>query len=185
LTITPPAVTNDFVGTVSLHITGLTSGETIRVEKFFDANGNGIIDSGEILVESFTVTDGQVPLIGGVRNSNVPGDDDGATNGQVTINLFYPSVGTVADRIGGSYLVRVSDPNNGGVTPAIQTFTVSQKVQPQGVSGRMTAAGSGLPLSNAVVVLAQQKGNGVVGTGTDTNGNYTIYSPPAIMPSSA
>src|SRR6267154_1040774 len=117
LTINPPAVTNDFVGTVSLHITGLTSGETIRVEKFFDANGNGIIDSGEILVESFTVTDGQVPLIGGVRNSNVPGDDDGATNGQVTINLFYPSVGTVADRIGGSYLVRVSDPNNGGVTP--------------------------------------------------------------------
>jgi len=178
LTITPSAVTNDFVGTVSLHVTGLTTGETIRVEKFFDVNGNGIIDPGEILVESFTVTDGQVPLIGGVRNSNVPGDDDGATNGQATVNLFYPSVGTVADRIGGNYLVRVSDPNNSGVTPAIQTFTVSQKIQPQGVSGRITAAGSGLPLSNAVVVLAQQNGNGVVGTGTDTNGNYTIYSAP-------
>jgi hypothetical protein len=178
LTITPSAVTNDYVGTVSLHITGLTTGETVRVEKFFDANGNGVIDPGELLVESFTVTDGQVPLIGGVRNSNVPGDDDGATNGQITINLFYPSLGTVADRISGNFLVRVSDPNNSGVTPAIQTFTVSQKVLPQGVSGRMTAAGSGLPLSNALVVLAPQTGNGVVGTVADTNGNYTIYSAP-------
>ncbi len=178
LTINPPAVTNDFVGTVNLHITGLTSGETIRVDKFLDANGNGIIDLGDLLVESFTVTDGQVPLIGGVRNSNVPGDDDGATNGQITVNLFYPNIAATLDSVAGNYLVRVSDPNNGGVTPVIQTFTVSQKVLPQGVSGQVTAAGSGLPLSNAVVVLAQQSGNGVTGTVADSNGNYTIYGTP-------
>ncbi len=177
LAIVPPALTNDFIGNVNLDITGLAVGKTVRVEKFLDANGNGVIDAGDMLVQSFTLTDGQLPLIGGVRNSNVPGDDDALTNGQITAGVFYPNLSSTGDRIAGNYLVRVSDPAN-GFTPAIQTFTVSQKVQPQGVSGQMIAADSGLPMTNVVVVLGTQNGNGVIGAITDGSGNYTIYCAP-------
>src|SRR5438105_4805758 len=72
LTITPSLITNDFIGALSLSVTGLTAGKTITVEIYADVNTNGIIDSADIGLRSFQLTDGQVPLVAGVRNLNVP-----------------------------------------------------------------------------------------------------------------
>ncbi|MDB6018751.1 MAG: regulator of chromosome condensation [Pedosphaera sp.] len=176
LTVTPAAFTNDYVGTVSLSITGLVAGSTIRIERFFDANSNGIVDVGDLMSQSYTVTDGQVPLIGGVRNINVPGDDDGLTNGQIRVDLTYPGAATPIDLFAGNYLLRVSDPAS-GFTPFTQAYAIKQKTYPQGVTGQATAAGTGLPLSHARVVLGDQSGNVFDGTIADDNGNYTLYSP--------
>ena len=66
LTVTPAAISNTYSGSLTLQIGGLTSGETVRVKKFLDANANGIVDAGDVLVQSFLLTDGQVSLIGGV-----------------------------------------------------------------------------------------------------------------------
>ena len=87
LSLSSATVQNDFSGQVSLTISGLTPGQTVRVEKFADLNANGVIDGSDALVRSFKVTDGQLPIIGGVRNLNVPGDDDGATAGQIRVDL--------------------------------------------------------------------------------------------------
>src|SRR3954447_8785463 len=90
VSITPPSITNDFHGTIVLSITGLTPGQTVAVEEYMDVNGNGIIDSGqEYLRRSFTVGDGRVTSVGGVRYLGVPGDEDGLTNGQIRIELLF------------------------------------------------------------------------------------------------
>src|SRR5437879_4153203 len=75
VSITPSSLTNDFRGTLALNITGLATGASVAVEQYMDANGNGVIEPAQdALVRAFTVRDGGVPLIGGVRNLNVPGD---------------------------------------------------------------------------------------------------------------
>src|SRR2546422_861552 len=71
----PSAVSNTYAGTITLQIGGLTNGETVAVQKFFDANTNGVIDAGDLLVQQFQLTDGQAPpVFNGATNIAVPGD---------------------------------------------------------------------------------------------------------------
>ena len=67
VTITPNVVTNDYVGKITISITGLTTGKTVRVEKFADLNTNGVLNPADVvnLWQSFTLTDGQPPVLGG------------------------------------------------------------------------------------------------------------------------
>ena len=177
LTITPSAVTNDFRGTIVLNINGLTSGESITVEQYQDVNGNGLIDAGqEWMVRSFTVTDGQASFIGGVRNVNVPGDEDGLTNGQIRVALPYPGLNETISRIAANYLYRIYDPM-GGFVPLTNSFNIAQKIYPQGISGKVIAGGTGLPIPNPVVVMVTQNGSGAGAVG-DALGNFTLYNMP-------
>src|SRR5256885_269390 len=74
ISVTPSTITNGFVGSISLVITGLTAGKTVLVEKYTDFNTNGVIDaSQDLLLQSFTVKDGQLPITNSVRNLNIVG----------------------------------------------------------------------------------------------------------------
>ena len=84
LVVSPAAISNSYTGLITLQVTGLTNGEPVTLEKYHDVNGNGVLNPGETLLQSFRVTDGLVSSIGGVRNPNVPGDEDSAANGQIT-----------------------------------------------------------------------------------------------------
>ncbi len=174
LVVNPSAITNDFQGKITLAISNVATGGTVTVQQYADLNGNGIIDSGEPLVLSFKVTDGQVPLINGVRNLNVPGDEDGLTNGQIRVELFVPSV-DVALAAAVKSIFKVTDPVNGS---AIQPFTVSQKLYPQGVRGQIRAAATGMEVGHAIVALTSQTASGAIVSETDTLGNYTFYCLP-------
>ena len=175
LVIGPPAITNDYSSLIVFQITGLNSnGASVRLDKFADFNRNGVIDPEDLLVDSFTVTDGVKPTIGGVRNSNVPGDEDATADQSIQAILFYPGLDRTLSRFAGSYVYRAPS----GAASTTQPFVVTQKILPQGVNGRLTSAQSGLPLTNTSVVLIQPDTSGGVGTVTDTNGNYTLYSPP-------
>src|SRR5438552_6136187 len=99
LSISPPVITNDYVGKIVLTITGLSSGQQVLVQRYADVNANGLIDPQEWLVQSFPVTDGVRPMIGGVRNINVPGDEDGAVNSQIRVELNLPGMNLVLDHI--------------------------------------------------------------------------------------
>src|SRR3989442_1061906 len=69
VTPTPTAVSNLYAGTISLTVTGLNSGETVIVQKYLDANTNGVVDAGDYLVQQFQLTDGVGPtLFGSVTN---------------------------------------------------------------------------------------------------------------------
>src|SRR5579863_6194966 len=136
VTISPTAITNNYVGTILLSISNLSSaGATVRVDRFLDVNSNGIVDGNELADQSFYVTDGQEPIIGGVRNSNVPGDDDGQANQTILSHVPYPSVNLTLEHISGQYIYRVTDLSNGQTATAI--MGIAQQVLPQGVTGRV------------------------------------------------
>lgn len=180
--ISPPTVPNDASTQVTLTISGLAAGQTVDVDRYADLNGDGEVDAGEPLMHHFTITDGQVPRIGGQRNLNVPGDDDGQQDGSIQAKLFYPGVSPL-DRIAASYLYQVSDPLS--LLPfASASLTVTQNTTlSQGVHGTITAAGTGLPLPHAMVALIAN--DLVSGTVTDASGQYTLYAPPgsyAVIP---
>ncbi|WP_410968265.1 hypothetical protein, partial [Salmonella sp. SAL04281] len=80
LTITPNTVSNTYNGKITLQITGLTAGGTAVVQKFLDANTNGVLDANEPLWQQFSVTDAKASVFTNVSttvtNFNVPGDTD-------------------------------------------------------------------------------------------------------------
>ena len=60
------------------------AGGSVVVQKYLDANANGVVDTGDWLVQQFNLTDGQAGMvIDGVTNFNVPGDTD-TVSGQIT-----------------------------------------------------------------------------------------------------
>src|ERR1035437_1846797 len=88
-TVTPSAVSNTYSGFITLQIGGLTNTEKVVIQKFLDLNTNGVIDASDWLVQQFNLTDGQPGMaIGGIVNSNVPGDTD-TTAGQITATLNF------------------------------------------------------------------------------------------------
>ena len=177
LTVTPAMIANNYVGKITLAITGITTGQAVVVERYADLDGDGTIDSGEPLLQAGRATDGVVPTIGGVRNLNVPGDEDGAANGQIRVEPFYPSAESGLDVIACKQVIRISDPLS-VFTAVTRPFEVTQNPLLQGVSGTLTAATGGAPLARVMVMLMPPDGTPVSGTVTDASGNYTLRSVP-------
>ena len=177
LAVSPASITNDFSGKIHLSIQGLTNGQQVQIKRFYDVNGNGAIDAGQDFVfQSFKVTDGQQPFIGGVRNLNVPGDDDGVTNGQITTSFVYPGLSGPASALTGNSIFKVEDQNGNAL--ATQVFSVVQKVRAQGVRGQLISQSSGLPVTNSPVGLIDPNGskNATVLL-SDANGYFSFYAP--------
>src|SRR3954470_7224413 len=149
LTITPANVPWNTTAPVILEMTGLANHQAVLVEEFYDANGNGALESGDPLVLSFQVQDGEVPLFGGVRDPNRPGDEDSATNGLIKVNLVFGSL-PERNRAIGNYLFRISSTNN-AFSAVTQPFVVSQASFAQSVSGKVLNGAT--PLSSAFVGL--------------------------------
>ncbi len=175
LTVSPSVITNDFVGKISLTISGLTPGASARVDKVADFNTNGIVDGTDLVVRSLVVADGYQPILCGLTNLNVPGDVDASTNGQIKTELFFPSVHKTLDLAPGQFIYRVSDATT-GVQLAAQVFTVIATTRGQGVRGRITAGGT--PLTNGLVALIRQRTESGGAGFTDADGNYALYAAP-------
>jgi hypothetical protein len=172
--ISPSTVPNLSLGAISLQIGGLTNGESVLIERFLDSNGNGVIDAGEPLVQSFTLTDGRVASIGGVRNRNIPGDDDLLSNGQISSALNFQA-GPEFSRGSSTQLLRMSSPT-GRFSPVQQTLTVTQSVLAQQITGTVSSGGIGVPF--APVGLLMQVGTDnefISATIADSAGNFVLY----------
>ncbi len=177
LTLNPSTISNTYSSSISLQITGLTNGETVLLERFIDANSNAAVDSGELLVQSFKVTDGQVTKFGGIRNTNIPGDEDSATNGQITTFFTFANWPEFS-RGAGNHLFRVSSPT-GRFSAVTNLLAVTQAAYPQRVTGQVTSGGS--PVTNALVALLVTVGTDVrfvLGALADTTGNFSLNAPP-------
>lgn len=181
-TVTPSAVSNTYDGTITLQVTGLASGDTVVVQKFLDVNTNGAIDPGDLLVQQFSLTDGQAGMvIGGVTNINVPGDTD-TTAGQITALLSFVN-GDFTQNIIGQYLYKLSSPA-GHFTALTKLFNVTNFPYAQKFTGNVVSNGSATTLSNAVIVLfpppqsGHDLGQAVAGAVANNSGDYTIRAPP-------
>jgi len=175
LAITPPSVAASYTGTIALDITGLATGQTVLVETFLDINGNGTIDTGDILVQSFQVTDGQALSIDGVRNTNVPGDEDGAANGKIHTLLNFAAF-SVTKSVA-KFVYRVS-PATSGFTPVPAAFTITQPVYAQKVVGKVTSGGSAVQYAFAFLIDPAFNGGPIIIALADANGNFTLNTAP-------
>jgi len=171
-TLNPSSVSNTYGGTITLQVTGLTNTETVVVQTFLDANTNGVIDGADLLVQQFSLTDGQASAIGGITNINVPGDSD-TTAGQITAQLNFQS-GDFA--IIGKYEYRLSSPT-GHFTPITNLFTITDFPYAQSFTGNVVNSGTNVP--NASVLFFQSNNGGPEGGAVANNlGSYTIKAAP-------
>ena len=152
-TVTPSAISNTYNGPITLQVTGLTSKDTVVVQKFLDANTNGIVDAVDVLWQQFSLTEGTNLVIGGVTNINVPGDTDGTANGQITAKLNFQA--DFSQTIVGKYLFKLSSPA-GHFTPMTNSFTVTNFPFAQKFTG--TVVSNGVAVPDAVVILLQGSG---------------------------
>ena len=173
LSVSPSTISNTYNGYITLTIGGLTNGETVVIEKFADANTNGVIDAGDFLLQSFRLTDGVSSTIGGVTNINVPGDaNPAASNIIAQVNYSAPQ----PDHIVGKYEFKLSSPG-GRFTPVTNLFTVTNFAFAQSFTGAIKNSGTNVP--NAVIVLfTGTQGQFAGGTLADNSGNYSMKVPP-------
>src|ERR1035438_1714304 len=182
--VTPSAVSNTYNGTITLQVTGLTNGETVVVQKFLDANTNGVVDASDWLVQQFSLTDGQAGMsIGGIVNSNIPGDTD-STGGQITAQLNIQN-GDFMQNIAGQYAFKLSSPV-GHFAPITNLFNVTNLPYAQKFTGNVVSNRTSTTLPNAMVLLfgpprPGKNGPGgppVAGAMANNAGSYTIPAPP-------
>ena len=173
LALIPNSISNTYSGQVTLQITGLTNGETVLIERFLDLNANGSPDSGESLAQSFQLTDGLVTSFGGIPDTDIPGDNDAAANGQAQSAISFSASAEFA-RAAGSHLFRLSSPG-GRFAPVLQTLTVTQAAFGQRITGQITSGGSAVPYATvALLVQVGQDIQFVTGAGADGSGNFSI-----------
>jgi hypothetical protein len=180
-TVTPNAVSNTYVGPITLQVTGLASGDSVVVQKFGDANSNGVIDAGDLLVQQFNLTDGSAGMvIGGVTNINVPGDTD-TIAGQITAKLNFPG-GDFVQNIVVKCLFKLSSPA-GHFLPMTNGFNVTNFPFGPKITGNVVSSGVNVPYATVLFFPAPRGGdNGsgtpVAGMVANSAGAYTIQLPP-------
>ena len=173
LTVSPTTLDTSYVGSCDLTITGLDSaGQSVLVQEYLDMDGSGTITGSDLLIRQFKVTDGAVTSIGGQRNRNVPGDDDGAANSQaLTRVVFRGSIDT--GLIDGLHIFKVS-PVGTGFTPFTANLTVTQKdYGGSGMSGTVSQ-----PFSFVTFLIGGFNGDFAGVTRADAAGNYSYKLPP-------
>lgn len=178
-TNTPSAISNTYYGTITLMVTGLTNTETVIVQKFLDANTNGIVDGSDLLWQQFELTDGSASVFTNgatiVTNLNVPGDLDGVTNGSITAKLNQSA--DFSQRIVGKYLLKLSSPS-GRFSPITNSYVVTNFPFGQKFGGSVVSNATSTTLPNALVLVGTPDANGnlnlFAGTVADNSGNYSI-----------
>ncbi|MBX7210034.1 MAG: carboxypeptidase-like regulatory domain-containing protein [Verrucomicrobiaceae bacterium] len=176
-TVTPASTSSIATSPVIVNVTGLTTGQVVIIERFVDANGDGVINAGEFLAEMHTITDGVVSTFGGVAYPVIPGDEDGVANGQISVSVT-PLLGPELGRLAGAQLIRVSSPTS-AFAAFIRALTITQPVEAQSISGSVTSGGNPVPFAS-VVLLDATSPNGELARGVVANalGQFTVNAAP-------
>ncbi len=180
-TVTPAAISNTYGGTITLQVSGISSGSTVFVQKFLDADSNSVVDSSSLLWQQFQLTDGQASVFTNgttsVTNFNVPGDNDGSANGSITANL-YPGV-DFSQLLSAKYFYVLSSPNS-QFSPITNSFIVTNFPFAQKITGNVVNNGTNVP--DAIVILLEPTPGGgqnpQSGAVANSSGAYTITAPP-------
>jgi hypothetical protein len=179
--VTPPAISNFYNGSITLQVGGLISGETVLVEKFRDVNGNGVIDAADTAVQQFQLTDGQASVFydgtTAVTNFNVPGDLTPA-DGAITAQL-HPALSGSSQLVMAQYVFRLSSPT-GRFTPITALFNVTNSAYAQSFAGNVVCDGTNVPHALTFLFTPPVGPNTIVIAGTlaDSAGAYRLNAPP-------
>lgn len=176
LSVIPSSVADNALGSITLQIAGLQTGEAVHVGKFLDVNGNGVPDAGDLLIQAFQLIDGQVTVIGGITNYNIPYDAD-ANPGSVSAQLNLKTSG-VEQQFASKYIFMVISPT-ARFAPVTAPFQITNASRGQSISGNVQNGGSAVP--NALVLLFAPSGDGMSPLGgvvADNAGHYSMQAVP-------
>jgi hypothetical protein len=177
LSVSPTAVSNTYAGLITLTVGGLTNGEAVRIRKYVDANANGMLDAGEVMVQAFRLIDGQAAVIGGVTNINVPGDST-STNGTIVASVSFQG-GGVGQALSGQYAYVLSS-TSGNFTPVTNLFTVTNAAFGQSFTGAVVCSGSNVSYAGVMLFTVPEGDSGmdfVAGALANGSGGYTVQAP--------
>jgi len=176
VTVTPSSIAANSTANVSISVSGLAPNDTVRIRRFLDTNGNGKVDPGEPLVQSFVVTRGQAAVIGGIVDPDLPGDTN-QSPGNLVCHFTIPAAPEIG-RTSGNYVIHISSPT-GEFSPILKAFTITQPNYGQSLSGQVTSNGS--PTPNAGVIVLSPNGNHqtyIASAVSNTTGIFTVNAPP-------
>jgi hypothetical protein len=175
LSVSPNSAGDAYTGNITLTISGLNSGETVVVQRFLDANGNGSVDSQDWLVEQFQLTDGQSATVGGIVNLNIPADSDSIA-GTITAKLGFQA-GGLEQRFAGKYLFQVSSPTS-RFAPVTQILTVTNSASGQSLSGTVQADGTNVADVAVLLFAGGISGSSFAAAAVgNSSGAYTVKPP--------
>ena len=178
LSVAPASLPVDVSDDIVVTVDGLASGDTVRLERYLDVNGNGLVDAGDLLVQSALVRDGGVALVDGQPDLSQPGDlDAGSLDGRIVTHFNRPGSPELG-RIVGTYLIRVSSPTS-AFAPVLQTFALTSSADSRIIAGKVTTIASS-PLAHALVCLLRKNGDSydfLSGGIADATGNYALRAP--------
>ena len=169
VTLGAAAIPADSAADISIQITGLTTGQPVRIERVLDLNGDSKPGAGEPLIQSFTVTDGTLDA----AQPNIPGDQDTSANGQITTTISLSSSPDLG-RTQGTHLIRITSPT-GAFLPITKTLAVQGNAYGQNISGQVRDAASAAV--GYSIVTAVQSGTIVASAVAAANGNYNLWVP--------
>jgi len=165
---------------ITVQVSGVNSGGIIRIDRFADLNGDGVIEPGEPLVQSMVVRDGtSIFTYGGTIDPNIPSDGDNTANG--TVNAVYYLKNTAElGQAAGKYLFRVVSTTGAFAPVTSSTFTYTQPAQSTTVSGTVTdgATPTPNPVPYARVALLDSNSNFIGAVVADVNGAFSINAAP-------
>ena len=180
--LSPNTVTEDHDGWLSFQVLGVPASKPVLLEKFLDANRNGGIDSGDLLCQSITITDGSAFTVGGIPFPAIPGDEDGLTNGRIYGTVDFRAQSEL-NRMAASYIVRITD-SLGQFKSIALPMRVLPRESTQKIVGQVTAGG--LPVAHALVFYSSPPDtNWMGGVVTDNAGHYEIACQPGLYAISA
>jgi hypothetical protein len=173
LSVSPAVTGSTYSGVITLDITGLTNTEKVAVQKWVDANTNGVIDAGDLLIDEGKIMDGGASVIGGITNLNVPFDHNPAADAITT--TFNCPPGIPLENLVGNYIFTVVSPT-GHFAPVTAAFAITNAALNQSVQGVVFS--NGVPSPYAVVVAQDlQAGSTAGATVADAGGHYFMTLP--------
>jgi len=177
VSVEPSVIAADYTGVVGIAVNGLMApGAEVLVEQMVDANRNGLVDTPDYLIRSFTVADGTTAFY-----PNDQGDEDATVNSAVATSLDYRLLNDLY-HAPGQYFFRVTQ----GTQVSAARFTVEPVSRLQTISGTVIAGDQ--PIPGAMVRLVDRWHRTLAFVLSDDAGQYTfnvkesdIY---AVIPSS-
>jgi hypothetical protein len=177
VSVSPNTVSDDYASLMSLEVNGVAVGKPVLFEKFLDANGNGVIDDGDLLCQSISITDGTAFSVAGIPFPMVPGDEDYQANGQIFGSIDYKSQSDL-NRLTAGYITRVTDSLD-QFRSIVLPMHVLPRESAQKIVGQVTSGG--LTVDNALVFYSSPPNtNWIGGVVSDSTGHYEISCQPGV-----
>jgi len=148
------------------------TGNEAELELYLDANGNGVLEKSDMVMEFYVLTDG----IGWIRDpdnpdDDLPGDETGV-DGKLRITRGFDNDDIMLTK--GNIFLKLTDEDG---SSASVMLTLNVQLQPPLIQGRVTDAASGAPVANIII-----SADGVLAGGeeesafsiSDASGEYVL-----------